>query len=214
MRTHGWVGAPPATDDEAVARLLAAGRGFVEEHRRAPRVAEVARELGVSRGTVYRYFSDGEELLLALAAEEAGPFVDDLAKHLAGRTNPSEAVVEAVLFVVDRLPDNAILAMALLAEESSPRAASSITTPEAHAFGRQILEALNVDWPKHGFDTGLLDLLVEQMLRIVQSFVLDPGTPPRHGPALRSYVELWFVPTIEAVAARTSKVSTPTVLEI
>ncbi|PRC52759.1 TetR family transcriptional regulator, partial [Mycobacterium sp. ITM-2017-0098] len=36
-----------------------------------------------------------------------------------------------------------------------------------------------------------LDQLSEHLLRIIQSFVLDPGRPPRHGEELRAYLSRW-----------------------
>lgn len=201
MRTHGWVGAPPTDDDEALNRILDAVHEIVLRERRAPRVAEVARDLGISRGTVYRYTDDGQGLLLALAQREALPFVQSLASHLAGEVRPASAVVEAVLFVIDRLPENAALGLAFSADSPASGPAAGVTSPEARAFGTLILKALDVDWAVHGFDESRLELLVEQMLRVVQSFLIDPGTPPRHGDELHSYLSMWFVPTIEAIGA-------------
>ncbi|MGV0659890.1 TetR family transcriptional regulator, partial [Mycolicibacterium pulveris] len=53
MRSRGWAGATPASDEEAIARILDAVDEVVAEHGSAIRLADVARKLGVTRQTVY-----------------------------------------------------------------------------------------------------------------------------------------------------------------
>jgi hypothetical protein len=53
-----------------------------------------------------------------------------------------------------------------------------------------------VDWSAEGYEGSELDELVEQMLRMTQSFVVDPGTPPRTGSELRRYLTRWLAPSI------------------
>ncbi|MEU5875916.1 helix-turn-helix domain-containing protein [Spirillospora sp. NPDC047279] len=63
MRTRGWRGRPPRTDDEARARIIEATTRCVERfgpHKTG--LTDVAEELGVTRATVYRYFGTIEEL--------------------------------------------------------------------------------------------------------------------------------------------------------
>jgi hypothetical protein len=38
--------------------------------------------------------------------------------------------------------------------------------------------------------------LGEHLLRIIQSFVIDPGRPPRNGVELRRYLRRWVGPTV------------------
>jgi hypothetical protein len=54
-----------------------------------------------------------------------------------------------------------------------------------------MLRRFDVDWAAHGLDDDDLDELAEHLLRIIQSFVLDPGRPPRVGEELRSYLRRW-----------------------
>ncbi|MCC3331500.1 hypothetical protein LK455_27845 [Nocardia abscessus] len=73
---------------------------------------------------------------------------------------------------------------------------AGVTSDTALAFGRSILERFAVDWDQAGIDSARLDELVEHMLRIVQSFVLDPGRPPRRGAELRAYLTTWVAPAV------------------
>lgn len=104
MRTRGWGGNVPASDEEAVARILQATRQTIDERGEQTSIADVARMLGVTRQTVYRYFPSTEELLAATAADGAGAFLDQLAEALAGMTDPGEAVAEGVALTLERLP--------------------------------------------------------------------------------------------------------------
>ncbi|MBF4162483.1 TetR/AcrR family transcriptional regulator [Nocardioides acrostichi] len=200
MRTHGWGGSPPSDDAEARQRVLDAARRIVLERGRAPRMAEVARDLEVSRATLYRYAGDADDLVTQLADAQMPAFLAALETCLAGESDPARAVVAGLMFVIDRLPEDPYLSLALATDATGARA-QSITGPQAQEFGRQVLGALPVDWPAAGFDAVRLSQLVEHMLRLIQSFAVDPGTPPRHGADLEAYLEAWLVPCIAVVRA-------------
>jgi hypothetical protein len=53
-----------------------------------------------------------------------------------------------------------------------------------------------VDWNGTGITDDRRDDLVEFMLRILQSFIVDPGRPPRSGAELRDYLRQWVAPAI------------------
>jgi len=103
-RTHGWAGEPPGSNQEAIGRILAATRACID--RDGPRVSmtDVAEELGVTSQTVYRYFASTEALLRATSFEATGGFLDRLAHHVAHFDDPVDAVVEGMVFTVERLP--------------------------------------------------------------------------------------------------------------
>jgi hypothetical protein len=54
-----------------------------------------------------------------------------------------------------------------------------------------MLRRFDVDWTACGYSDTDLDELAEHLLRIIQSFVIDPGRPPRTGQALRVYLRRW-----------------------
>lgn len=195
VRTHGWGGNPPADDQQAITRILAAARRCFDEKGAETGIADVARVLGVTRQTVYRYFPSTEDLLIATAVGAAGTFLDHLAAHNAHITNPEEAVVEAIAYTLEQLPSEPYLGL-LLASGRVSTFAVGITSDTAMAFGRSILERFPVDWARAGFDDRLLADLVEHMLRTIQSFVVDPGRPPRAGQDLRRYLARWIAPSV------------------
>ncbi|MGW6421479.1 TetR/AcrR family transcriptional regulator [Nocardia sp. NPDC055053] len=198
MRRHGWSGTVPSTDAEAVDRILTAARAVIERSGAAFTMAEIARELGVTRQTVYRYFPNADALIAATALAETGRFLDVLAAKLDRITDPAEAVVEGIAYTLETLPEDRYLSLLLTPGRASSFPAE-VTSDTALALGRSILERFAVDWEQAGITGGRLDDLVEHMLRIVGSFVLDPGRPPRRGTELRDYLTIWVAPAVRGL---------------
>ena len=209
MRTHGWSGATPADDDEAIARILKAARHRIDQSGRDFGISDVAKDVGVTRQTVYRYFPSTEALLFATSVAEVGPFLDSLAKHVRKIHDPAEAVVEGIAHTLERLPHETYLSLLLTPGKASAFSAG-VTSDMAMSFGRSLLERFDVDWTSVGITDDNMDGLVEFMLRIFQSLVIDPGRPPHNGQELREFLRRWVAPAIKAGATikRPARLST------
>jgi AcrR family transcriptional regulator len=195
MRSRGWAGSTPSTDEEAISRILSAVDEEVAEHGAAIRLADVARRLGVTRQTVYRYFPNADALLIASAMRAVNGFIDQVADHVNGVNDPVAAVVECVSFGVENLSGDPQLE-GLLTGRDGGEAATSLTSDTAISFCLTAFHRFNVDWELHGFDTTALRELAEMTLRTVQSLLTDPGQTPRKGLALRSFIARWLGPAI------------------
>ncbi|MCV7382272.1 TetR/AcrR family transcriptional regulator [Mycolicibacter longobardus] len=206
MRTHGWSGAKPADDDEAIARLLEATRRRIDQSGMNFGISDVAKDVGVTRQTVYRYFPSTEALLIATAVAEVDPFLDGLADHVRGIHDPAEAVVEGIAHTLERLPEERYMSLLLTPGKASAFSAG-VTSDAALMFGRSIVERFDLDWGAAGFVSDDLDQLVEFMLRVLQSLVIDPGRPPRRGKELRSFLRRWVAPAI--VGSPTASAAAP-----
>src|SRR5687767_5482487 len=113
MRRHGWGGDPPKDDEEAIRRILDAAHRCIARDGDLG-IAEVAREVGVTRPTVYRYFGTTDDLLVATATEDASGFLSRIESHLEGRDwTPAEAVVEGLAFTLEQLPAEPSLGLLL-----------------------------------------------------------------------------------------------------
>ncbi len=205
MRTHGWSGQTPADDDEATARILEAAKRRIDRHGKDFGISDVAKDVGVTRQTVYRYFPSTEALLYATSVSEAAPFLDKLAAHVRTIHDPAEAVVEAIAHTLERLPHERYLGL-LLTPGKASAFSSGVTSDTALSFGRAIVERFAVDWTRAGYaDDAELDSLVEFMLRVVQSLVIDPGRPPHSGDELRAFLRRWVGPAVSASATQGPK---------
>jgi AcrR family transcriptional regulator len=196
MRRHGWSGDMPVDDEEAVRRIIAAARAAIDESGGVS-VSAVAEALGVTRQTVYRYFPTQEALLGETAMSAVEDFLDRLAGKLGSITDPTNAVVEGIAYTFEELPHDRYLSLVMQPGKASAFAAG-VTSDVAISFGRSILQRFDVDWPTAGFAGQKLDELVEFMLRILQSLILDPGRPPRTPDALRQYLREWIAPAVRA----------------
>lgn len=190
MRTHGWAGATPASDDEAVDRILVAASTAIDDSGADITIADVARALGVTRQTVYRYFPSTDALLVAAATRAATGFLDRLATHLSGITDPVEAVTEGIATALEWLPDDKHIGL-LFAPDRGYAFTADVTSEVALQFANSMLRRFDVDWAAAGLDDGDLAELGEHLLRIIQSFVIDPGHPQRRGRELRRYLRRW-----------------------
>lgn len=200
MRTHGWGGSPPLNDEEAVARIKDATHRCVAELSGATTIAHVAAALGISRQTVYRYFPSTEALLVAAALDGTLPFLARLSRRLRRVTDPGEAVVEAVAYTIDQIPAEPYLRL-LLDVQGGRSLLRSVTSDTARAVGRTLLDRTAVDWEATGIGPDRRNELIEWTLRVMQSFLLDPGDPPRAGAELRAYLRRWLAPAVAAAAA-------------
>lgn len=190
MRTHGWSGSAPASDAEAVERILAAAGRAIDERGADLSIADVARTLGVTRQTVYRYFPSTEALLVEAAVHAATGFLDRLAEHVHGITQPVEAVTEAIATALEWLPKDKHIGL-LVTPGRADAHSESVTSDVALQFATAMVRRFDVDWAALGYTDADLDELAEYLLRIIQSFVIDPGRPPRTGEALRGFLRRW-----------------------
>ncbi len=194
MRSHGWSGNTPASDEEAISRILNAAEQLIAERGSSMRIADVARSLGVTRQTVYRYFPSTEQLALTTAMRSSNGFLDQLAKHVRGLTDPVAAMVEGMAFAVERLADDEHINLILGRRRG--KSSATIASDTALAFTRSMLRQNDVDWEAHGFDEDALNELSEFCLRVLYSFLVDPDHPPRDKKALRQFLARWVGPTI------------------
>lgn len=113
----------------------------------------------------------------------------------AAKWSAAEVVVEGIAYTLEQLPKEPYLGL-LIAPGRVSVFSRDVTSESALTLGRAMIERFPVDWSAEGFDGNELDELDEQMLRMTLSFVVDPGTPPRTGPALRRYLTRWLAPPI------------------
>jgi AcrR family transcriptional regulator len=204
VRTHGWSGSAPATDEEAIARILDAAGKAIDTRGADFSIADVARTLGVTRQTVYRYFPSTDALLMASAQRAATGFLDRLAGHLQGITDPVEAVAEGIATALEWLPRDKHIGLLLMPARATAFS-QTVTSDVALQFANSILRRFDVDWVGLGLTEAELDELAEHLLRIIQSFVIDPGRPPRQGDELRDYLRRWVGAAIRPSADPTIK---------
>lgn len=195
MRSRGWAGVTPASDEEAIARILDAVDEVVAEHGAAIRLADVARRLGITRQTVYRYFPNADALLIASSMRAVDGFIDQVVAHVRGLKDPVSAVVESVSFGIENLVGDPQLGNVLTLRHEG-EAVTSLTSDTAITFCLSVFQRFDVDWNLHGFDAAALRDLCEMTARTVQSLLTDPRQPSQDGNELRRFVARWLGPAV------------------
>lgn len=196
MRTRGWQGNLPRDSDEARARILSAAANCVERYgAQKTRLVDVATELGVTRQTVYRYYSSVDEMLVAVAKAGASDFLDRMKADLADVHTPAEAITETIIYCLRVLPDEPAIGLMVRAGETDffTREATSAGAVE---LGAQMLRRLDVDWESHGFDDDAMSGMAEIVMRVWLSFLQYPADPPRSDDDLRQFIRRWVCPPV------------------
>ena len=121
----------------------------------------------------------------------------DHATHLQGITDPGDAVAEAVATALEWLPKDKHLGLLIEPGRPNPHT-EGVTSEVALDFAHSMIRRFDVDWAGLGFGDDDLDELAEHLLRIIQSFVIDPGRPPRRGVELRDYLRRWVGAALQA----------------
>ena len=197
MGRKGWGGSPPADDAEARKRIIDATLRTIE--RRGPEqttLSDIADGLGVTRRTVYRYFTGTEDLFIAAAEVAFGSFVSQV-EAITADMDVTGQLVEVVAYIIERLPHEPQLALTL-AHDRSNLFSRTMLAPGVIARCRLILQHTHIDWTALGYDDKAVDELVEFLLRIIQSMVIAPPEPPRTSAELRAYLRRWVGPALNA----------------
>ncbi len=180
-------------------RILDAARtSFSRYGLRKTAMEDIAREAGLSRGTLYRYFPDKEALYRAVNERETRSFLEEVAARTAGPEPFEEKIIGVLLTAIGFLRENPM------------NAAMAATDPEAFAAaistnGRELL-ALAIDavtpMVRDAMESGELraDLdpaqAAEWIVRVELSLISTPSvTFDRDDPAdLRAFLLGFLLP--------------------
>lgn len=195
MRTRGWGGDVPASDAEAVTRILTGARSAIEEFGERTTIADVARVLGVTRQTIYHYFANTDQLMVAVGAEASTSFIEGLQVSLRGITDPADAVVEGIALALERLPDDPLVGLMVRAQRATALAEIVLRENSTSRIqGHAMLIGLDIDWS--ALPPDAVDTVLHIALRTLQSLII---TPPADSNELRELLRLWIAPAIRAM---------------
>jgi len=165
----------------AVTRLLdAAGVVFASKGITATRMRDVAVAAGCSRGTLYRYFPDREQLGRAYVDREAARVGQLVLQRITGLTDPQDLLVEAIIAAVDEVRHDPFLAAWF---DPSSAATAGHFALRGDVIGELIGSFLDTLFAR-GSRGGQLrsgvdrDLAIEWVVRAVLSLLTEPAARP------------------------------------
>ena len=151
MGRKGWAGTPPADDHEARKRIVNAAIASIE--RRGPQrstMSDIAADLGVTRPTIYRHFASTEDLLAAAAEVALDGWTARIGELTKGMDDAADLLVEAVAYLIERLPEEPLLAL-LLETDRMRLVSRQMVMPAAVQRSRIMLEHTHIDWAAQRF---------------------------------------------------------------
>jgi AcrR family transcriptional regulator len=198
-----WAGRPPANDAEARQRIRDAARRCIDRHGINVRIAEVARELGVSRPTIYRHYSSGRAVLLAVAMESIEQL---LARVTAMDANlpatPAEFVAEVACLLFDWLSWDTQLRQ--LTRFGAGAGTDDVTSSAALRLTRGLIERAGPSFDV-AVDAEHLDEIAELVTRLVHSFVERPAVVSHGGGERCEFLRRWVTAAVGGILAGESR---------
>ena len=192
-RTRAWAGDPPVLYAAARERLLdAAARCIERDGMVGANIAAVAAEAGVSRPTVYRYFTDRQALVEATLLHAGRELTARLGARLRQLDAPAMMAVEAVRFVLRAIPREPVLGAMWRESALEASTLASVTRRPVLDWSRAALVDL---MQAAGWSGEAADEAVEVMLRMLLSLLAAPE-PRRGDAALRAFLMRRLVPAL------------------
>lgn len=137
-------------------------------------IDDVAREAGMSRPTVYRYFPGGREALLReVVAWEAGRFIGDLTRAVAPHPDLASSLEELVMVAADRMAGHEVLQKVLQTEPERLLPLLVLQTDRLIGLVKPFLLLAMQRAPlRPGLDA---DAAADHLARMVLSVIASPG---------------------------------------
>ncbi len=189
---EAWDGDPPEPAAARERLLEVAARCIARNGIPATGIAHVALEAGVSRPTVYRYFKDREELIRSVLLQAGLRLANDVREHIRGFADPGDKVVEATLFTLRAIRENAVLREVWQPAIFDAYLLQGFTQPASIMFTRVALSEII---ESTGWDEDEAAEAMEFMLRMILSLLAAPE-PVRSESELRDFLRRRLVPAL------------------
>src|SRR2546430_9840673 len=100
----------PLSSDESADRILGGALEYAEDFGlRRFTIDDVARRVGVSRVTVYRYFPKKDQLISALIMRELRRFLTRVDQVVNAQPTPAAKLTEGLIFCITYLREHRLL---------------------------------------------------------------------------------------------------------
>jgi AcrR family transcriptional regulator len=191
--------------EESRERILAAAIGQVEDFGvRRFTMDDVARRVGVSRVTIYRYFPKKDRLMEAVLFHELRRFLREIDAAVAPYDTLEERLVEGFVFSLTFLRRHRLLNRLLRTEPELILPALTVNAGPVLAAGREFIASFARREAAHGgLPLGEDDIegISELLARAVLSFVLTPDSVLglKSQADIRRFAEHFLAPTLEAL---------------
>jgi len=154
---------------------------------------DIAKAAGVTRPTVYSYFSNRDEVIKAALLQSGITFATRLLAHIDQYHSAQDRLLEAIAFGIEHLPDEPYLAVLTRADLSGYISEDALND----ANGQQILLALfqEIFRAQPIADEELLEV-IELSTRMTLSLLIITGPVARGPEELRAFLRRRVLPAV------------------
>lgn len=164
-----------------------------------PTMDDVAQAAGIGRATLYRYFQNRDELLLAVLEQEALVIAERVARRIRKIDRPAEHIIEGMLQALDEIQKNTLLNQLFQSSNSSTLNRLLFDTDRLVNIGMGIMLPV----VQRARDSGELatdmdfDTMAEWILRMLLSLVTIPSRKLNNRAAIRKMLRATMLPVLE-----------------
>lgn len=187
-------------DDEPKRLLLeAVERCILNDGTPKIRIERVAKEAGVSRSTVYRYFPNRDDLLVGLLAQRSEQAIIEMLDGLADPADPRSSLVELVGSALDHISSDPVLKIVYQPEEAGLAGGLTVISNALGNVTIGHLEPLLHQWQADGRLAGDLDVTetigwLLGMIAFLATFPITPGSADERGRLIDRYIVRGLLP--------------------
>jgi AcrR family transcriptional regulator len=186
----------PAPDDGV---LDAAAECYLRIGVAKTTAADIARAAGISRATLYRRHGSHEAIFLAVLTRESEAMAADADGHLQGIDDPSERMLEGMLFAIGEIRSRPVHAAVFGGGSAAWAAGRAIREEAVRRVGLAGVRPLVAPAALGGavLSEEALGDLVDWILRILISYAAVPGDGGRSPEEVRRQLTEWFLPAFD-----------------
>lgn len=192
MSQPSWSGQRPANDAEAASRIcIAALTCFERLGIGRTTMSDIAREAGITRPTLYRYFKNKRELLFAAIDRQALEFTQLVIAHAQSFQTIEERIVETIVFVIAEFPKARHLSLIFQDEMGQELRARAFSDQATLVFSQMTAKPLIELRPD--LESAAVEI-TEIMSRFAISMILFPGRYSSDLDTLRQLIKRRILP--------------------
>ena len=187
-----WSGDRPKNEIEAKSRVCTAALACLKRQGIAKTtMSDIAKEAGIARPTLYKYFKNIEDVLFTAIDSEAYSFAKSVVVHARQFATIEERIVETIIYVVEELPKDPNLAI-IINDDSAKTLRDRAFSDEATVVFSQMTAMPLIEIKPELEGQGVE--ISEIMSRFAISMILFPGKYAKDYDGLRALIRRRILP--------------------
>ena len=162
---------------------------------------DVGREAGASRATLYRYFGNRDELLLAALTRQARRLAAEAEVYLSRNFDSvGDYLVEGLLFCLREIPARPLIGTLFTRNGLGAASRIALTSEEMLAIGVEVLRPMFEPARERGLlrETVRIEATIEWILHILASYLMAPSRVATSEDEMRRLLRAMLLPAVLA----------------